>query len=732
MRLRWMAFLLVWMPAAAGAAEQGLFSPDWEAADQATMARNGVVRARAVTVDLGLLPGSDGKGPLPPSGHAVLLNLFDDVVVHARMIRSARLDNGLSWVGRIESEAIGDVVLTVLDGVLTGSAVWPSGAYRIVSHGGAHVVEQIEASQFPEGNCFREVAPRAVEPLPDPPVMADDGSFIDVLVVYTTRARTQSGGTSSIVSLINTAVAETNAGYANSGVIQRLRLVGTQEVPYTEAGTTASAMSTDLSNLAGGSVSGVLALRESTKADLVSMIVDGYNVPGGACGIAYLMAGNDPAFAGNAFSVADRSCATGYYSFGHEIGHNMGLNHAREDPTGTGAFPYSYGYKDPGNAFRTVMAYNCTVNCARVLHFSNPSVSYGGRPTGVNEVQPTSANNALSLNNSRMTVANWRVSGGPVEKDATGDQKADVLLHESGGTLTVRASTGSAFSATGTWASGLSQALHDVYFADVTGDQMADAVARNRSSGDVTVYASTGSSFSLLPGPGPGGVWSYGWSSGYDLYFADVTGDGKADLVSRYYGPTAGLTGDVYIAVSSGTGFASPLRWTYGYSAGYDLYFADVSGDGRADLAARYYGPTTGLTGDVYVGLSTGSGFSSPARWTYGYSAGYDLYFADATGDGLADLVSRYYGPNATLTGDVNVMASTGTSLRWVGSGARWTYGWGSTYELVFRDVTGDGRADMVGRATGSGELFVASSTGTSFSYLGAWASGVGGTSRVH
>ena len=106
---------------------------------------------------------------------------------------------------------------------------------------------------------------------------------------------------------------------------------------------------------------------------------------------------------------------TGYYSFGHELGHNMGLNHSRSDPVGAGAFSYSYGYKDPGRAFRTVMAYccgypDCTAGCPRVLHFSNPGVAYGGKATGVSESSPSSANNALSLDNTRTTVAGWRDS----------------------------------------------------------------------------------------------------------------------------------------------------------------------------------------------------------------------------------------------------------------------------------------------------------------------------------
>ena len=78
----------------------------------------------------------------------------------------------------------------------------------------------------------------------------------------------------------------------------------------------------------------VPTLRDTHRADVVSLIGSGYDVGRGACGIAYLMSGNSPLFAPYAYSVVDVTCMTGYYSFGHEIGHNMGLNHARGRPGG--------------------------------------------------------------------------------------------------------------------------------------------------------------------------------------------------------------------------------------------------------------------------------------------------------------------------------------------------------------------------------------------------------------
>jgi hypothetical protein len=289
--------------------------------------------------------------------------------------------------------------------------VWPGGAYRVRFDGAAEVVEQLDEDEFPENGCFEEVPAPAADAAEAPVANAEDGSVIDVLVVYTPAARAAAGGAAGMQSLIATAVAETNTGYANSNVVQRLRLAGAQEVAYTEAGTTTTDMSTDLTRLAGTndeSMDSVHVLRDAVHADVVSLLVSGYANSSGACGIAYLMAGNSPGFAPNAFSVVEVSCATGYYSFGHEIGHNMGLNHARSDPTGTGAFSYSYGYKWPG--YRTVMAYAPGI---RVLYFSNPNVGYGGNPTGVDVASPSSAYNALSLDNTRVTVANWRQAAHP-------------------------------------------------------------------------------------------------------------------------------------------------------------------------------------------------------------------------------------------------------------------------------------------------------------------------------
>jgi hypothetical protein len=146
----------------------------------------------------------------------------------------------------------------------------------------------------------------------------------------------------------------------------------------------------------------VHATRTAVGADLVQLIVE--NATGG-CGVAAgIMCGLSPSFGCQAFCVTVRDCISPNYTFGHEFGHLMGCNHAPVDPTGCGAFNYSFGYKDQTGGFRTIMAYSCNVgSCTRRLQWSNPNVDLNGRPTG-----RTGQENARSLNNAIATVASFR------------------------------------------------------------------------------------------------------------------------------------------------------------------------------------------------------------------------------------------------------------------------------------------------------------------------------------
>src|SRR5205823_4895870 len=184
-------------------------------------------------------------------------------------------------------------------------------------------------------------------------------------------------------------------------------------------------LGTDLSRLKtpdDGFVDGVHALRDTYSADLVSMWVEG----GDACGIGYLLSDATKPRPDLGFSVVAEDCATGYYSFGHEMGHNMGADHAKDDNAPHGPYLYGSGYKQmtAPTKWRTIMAYDGNWTCARINYWSNPTVMYNGLASGVDSNSSQSASNYQVLNNTRTIVANFRtaVTGGGPPTDSTGPQ----------------------------------------------------------------------------------------------------------------------------------------------------------------------------------------------------------------------------------------------------------------------------------------------------------------------
>ena len=202
-----------------------------------------------------------------------------------------------------------------------------------------------------------------------------------------------------MLSLINLAVTETNQAYQSSKAVLRMRLVHTHETPQGES----SNMNTMLSRVRSktdGWYDELHGLRDQHGADFVAMIVR----DGQYCGIGYLMGNVSTGFESSAFSVTNDNCATGYYSFGHEIGHNQGAHHDRANASG-GAYPYSYGYRTPNGAWRTIMAY---APGTRIPYFSTPEVLFNGFPLGIAHPNPSSAHNALGIDNASPAFAQFR------------------------------------------------------------------------------------------------------------------------------------------------------------------------------------------------------------------------------------------------------------------------------------------------------------------------------------
>ena len=369
-----------------------------------------IIRSRLVEIDWGLI-NSTRRGAQARVGQeaGMLLNFFQDIVLNAISDRSEdRSQENFTWHGHIDGAPDSQVILVALDGVLVGN-IRAVGRYFQIRYigNGVHVVREIDELSFPpdgEPIPINLTSPSALK-IPDQ-LAADSGARFDVMVLYTPAALAAGGGTAAMTALANLAVAETNTAYSRSGVIPRVRLVYTGEVGgYTEVGD----FNTDLSRLrspSDGFMDDIHSLRNAVGADLVSLIIEGN---GTLCGVGYLMSTESAGFNASAFSVSARNCATGNYSFGHELGHNMGLRHDRIDDPANGVFPHSHGYVDVINNFRDIMgvAPGCG-GCPRIQNFSNPNVFHNGFSTGVPQGASNSADAAASLNATAFTVANWR------------------------------------------------------------------------------------------------------------------------------------------------------------------------------------------------------------------------------------------------------------------------------------------------------------------------------------
>jgi len=145
-----------------------------------------------------------------------------------------------------------------------------------------------------------------------------------------------------------------------------------------------------------------------------------------------------------------------------------------------------------------------------------------------------------------------------------------------------------------------------IMFADINGDGKADACGRGQ--GGVYCGLATGTGFATPTIVSTDFTDAGGWNQSqyYDsMRMADVTGDGHVDICGR------GQSG-IYCAFGNGNGtfgaahlvttdFSDAVGWNLP-QYGSTIMFADIDGDGKADVCAR------GAAG-VFCALSTGTGF---------------------------------------------------------------------------------------------------------------------------
>jgi hypothetical protein len=219
-----------------------------------------------------------------------------------------------------------------------------------------------------------------------------------------------------------------------------------------------------------------------------------------------------------------------------------------------------------------------------------------------------------------------------------------------------------------------------VVSADVTGDGRSDVVAR-KPDGTLWLYANGGSdSAPYGSGVQIGTSWQqFGWFLG-----GDVTGDRRADLVA------ARPDGTLWLYVNGGSNtapYGSGVQVGTSWQQFRNITLADVTGDGRADLVAvRSDGALLLYANGGSNTAPYGSGVQIGTSWQQ-----FDRVLGgDVTGDGRADLVAT------RSDGALLLYANGGSNTAPYGSGVQIGTSWQQFDRVQPGDVTGDGRADLV------------------------------------
>jgi hypothetical protein len=330
---------------------------------------------------------------------SITFNLFSDLEVTAVLERKTSPGDGRSVLrGRIEGIADSYFLIANESNVIAGTIFLPNrGLFKIQYAGeGLHQVMEVDASKVPRCGVEDGIGAGAIPVStadPERGMTAMTGgvklTVVDVLVLYTEAARDGAGGSSGINTLIDLAAAEANMAYENSRVNLFLNVVEKSKVSYSDSGK----LTLDISRLMDpfdGYLDDANARRKAANADLVCLLVERSDE---LAGIARQTANST-----NAFSVVVRGYAAGYHVFAHELAHNFGCQHDRQNANTAGIYSYSYGWHfNVGyRTYGTVMSYVGL----RIPYFSNPSVSFDGVATG-----GSSANNARTLERRMETVS---------------------------------------------------------------------------------------------------------------------------------------------------------------------------------------------------------------------------------------------------------------------------------------------------------------------------------------
>ena len=283
--------------------------------------------------------------------------------------------------------------------------------------------------------------------------------------------------------------------------------------------------------------------------------------------------------------------------------------------------------------------------------------------------------------------------------DINGDGKSDICGRSGAGIVCEVNGTevkGPAWSDQGNWDN--PQYYWTIQFADVDGDGKGDLCARDATG--IVCEISNGDGFGAeIRGPDWGDAQGWAKPQYYStIQFADIDGDGKADVCGR---AAAGLVcwksdGKSFPTKVDGPAWSDANSWSQPqyYNT---IQFVDVNGDGKADVCGR---SAAGIICNLSDGNSfskqiTGPGWSDKGNWDQPeYES--TIRYADIDGDGKVDVCGR-------AAAGISCALSDGNGFPTVIDGPKWSdgSGWNAPQfftTIQFADIDGNGKADICAR----------------------------------